>query len=108
MKKSNIGILTLIGIALYFIFKNKNIAKKTYQSKIGARLRKQPNVNSEILKTYQKVKNLKFVKTQSTNDGIWYLVQELFPVGTISPSGEDVGGNVEWTGWLREDVITII
>jgi hypothetical protein len=64
--------------------------------------------NNRILKTYQKETELKFVRTQSASDGIWYLMQELFPVGTISPSGENVGGNVQWTGWLREDVMTII
>jgi len=112
MKKNNIGIIAFIGAALYFIFRNKfttaSILKKQYKTRIGSNLRESPFINSRILKTYQSITDLKFVKSQIASDGLWYLVQELFPVGTISPSGENVAGNVMWTGWLRNDAITII
>jgi hypothetical protein len=113
MKKNKFGIIALIGVALYFIFKNKASATTTtgtkkYKTKVGANMRTGAGTNNRILKTFQTETELKFVKTQVAIDGIWYLMQELFPVGTISPSGENVGGNVQWTGWLREDVMTII
>lgn len=107
--KNKIGIIAVIGIALYYFLKKKsNAAAKLYVAKTGARLRKMPSTTSTILKTFSKETDLKFIKIQKENDGNWYLVQELFPVGTISPSGENVGGNVMWTGWIREDVIKII
>jgi hypothetical protein len=114
MKKTNIGIIALIGAALYFIFRNKftsasaSSLDKKYKTKVGSNLRTGPYITSRILKTYQSITDLKFVKSQTASDGVWYLVQELFPAGTISPSGENVGGNVMWTGWLRNDAITII
>lgn len=107
--KNKIGIIALIGIALYYFLRNKNnVIAKRYLSKVGARLRKLPSTTSEILKTFSKETELKLIMIKKENDGNWYLVQELFPVGTISPSGENVGGNVMWTGWIREDVIKII
>jgi len=113
MKKNKFGIIALIGVALYFIFKNKagattTTGTKKYKAKVGANMRTGAGTNNRILKTFQTETELKFVKTQVANDGTWYLMQELFPVGEISPSGENVGGNVRWTGWLREDVMTII
>lgn len=111
MKKNKFGIIALIGVALYFIFKKKTDATTTtkkYKAKVGANMRTGAGTNNRILKTFQTETELKFVKTQVGSDGTWYLMQELFPVGTISPSGENVGGNVQWTGWLREDVLTII
>lgn len=107
--KNKIGIIAVIGIALYYFLKKKsNVTAKKYVAKVGSRLRKLPSTTSEILKTFSKETDLKFIKIQKENDGNWYLVQELFPVGTISPSGENVSGNVMWTGWIREDVIKII
>jgi hypothetical protein len=112
MKKTNIGIIALIGAALYFIFRNKftsaSSIDKKYKTRNGSNLRTGASTTSRILKTYRSITDLKFVKSQTEFDGVWYLVQELFPAGTISPSGENIGGNVMWTGWLRNDAITII
>lgn len=103
--KSKIGIIALIGIGLYFLLKSK---KKKYITKIGARLRKQPNTTSEILKTYTQPTELKFVKTQQQSDGLWFLLQELWEQGSTGSNGSDISGDVKWTGWIRQDVINII
>ena len=107
--KNKFGIIALIGIGLYFLLKGKNSpVSKLYFAKIGARLRKQPNTNSEVLKTYNQPVSLKFIKTQQQTDALWYLVQELWEQGSKGSDGSDISGNVKWTGWLRQDVINII
>jgi hypothetical protein len=65
------------------------------KTKLGARLRKDSNTQSEILKTYQKIQELKYIKSKVEKDGTWYQVQE-----------KDTNGDIIWTGWVRSDVVT--
>ena len=61
----------------------------------GSRLRKEPNTNSTIIKTYDKGVSLLAVEDSSQSDGIWYKVQEM--------SG--IGNDVKREGWMRSDVV---
>jgi uncharacterized protein YgiM (DUF1202 family) len=45
-------------------------------TKAGTRLRKEPNTNSTILKTYQIGQTLTPISASTQSDGIWYLVGE--------------------------------
>lgn len=66
------------------------------KTKSGARLRKEPNTNSEIIKTYEIGVDLVVVGESSKSDGVWYNVQE-----KSSISSEDV----KRQGWMRSDVV---
>ena len=96
----------LIGVIAYFFFSRKK--QISIRSKVGSRLRKFASINSEILKTFSKEIELKLIMIKKENDGNWYLIQELFPAGSKGSSGEDIGGNVMWTGFIREDALNFI
>ena len=97
-------------VGLYFIYKqfapddkkeNKEktivpIVPTSIKTKLGTRLRKDSNTQSEILKTYQKIQDLKYLKSKPEVDGTWFQVQE------VNDKGEII-----WTGWVRSDVVTI-
>lgn len=55
-------------------------------TKAGTRLRKEPNTNSAILKTYQIGQTLMPISASTQSDGVWYLVAE--------------------GGYVRSDVVT--
>jgi uncharacterized protein YgiM (DUF1202 family) len=93
----------LAAIVLYMLFKKKSVMvnpnhpispitpiEPTIPSKVftkaGTRLRKEPNTNSTILKTYQIGNVLTPISANTQSDGIWYLVAE--------------------GGYVRSDVVT--
>lgn len=93
----------VVGIVLYMLFKKKpssaipvspnvpetpaeaSVPSKVY-TKSGTRLRKEPNTNSTILKTYEIGQPLTPISASTQSDGIWYLVGE--------------------GGYVRSDVVT--
>jgi hypothetical protein len=107
---AGLGVVAVIGlgIGIYQLLKapddTKEIKKKedkpqnptSIKSKIGTRLRKESNTNSEILKTFQSIKDLRFVQSKQESDGLWYQVQE-----------KNSDGDIIWTGWVRSDVVTV-
>ncbi len=95
------GSAFVVSIILYMLFKKKNnplpkVEKKEsieptgllleVFTKSGTRLRKEPNTNSTILKTYQLGEILHPISTSEQADGVWYLVTE--------------------GGYVRSDVVT--
>jgi hypothetical protein len=64
----------------------------------GSRLRKEPNTNSSIIKTYDKGVLLAIAEQSSESDGIWYKVQEKSGVNAT---------DVKREGWMRSDVVDI-
>jgi len=66
------------------------------KTKSGARLRKEPNTNSEIIKTYEIDVPLVVVSESSQSDGVWYNVQEKSSISSA---------DVKRQGWMRSDVV---
>lgn len=66
------------------------------KTKSGARLRKEPNTNSEIIKTYEIGVDLVVVGESSKSDGVWYNVQEKSSISSA---------DVKRQGWMRSDVV---
>jgi hypothetical protein len=64
----------------------------------GSRLRKEPNTNSTIIKTYDKGVTLAIVDESEKSDGLWYKVQEKSGVNAT---------DVKREGWMRSDVVDI-
>jgi hypothetical protein len=64
----------------------------------GSRLRKEPNTNSSIIKTYDKGVLLAIAEQSSESDGIWYKVKEKSGVNAT---------DVKREGWMRSDVVDI-
>jgi hypothetical protein len=59
------------------------------EAKSGTRLRKDPNTNSAIIKTYKGGEQLFVKESKKMSDGEWYLLKDR-------------------TGWVRSDVVDII
>jgi uncharacterized membrane-anchored protein YhcB (DUF1043 family) len=112
---AGIGIVAIIGVgvAIYKLLKAPDDTKEqteeqkkkeeqkpqqpvSIKTKIGTRLRKDSNTKSDIIKTYQKIQELKSVQSKVETDGTWYQVQEL-----------NSSGEVVWTGWVRSDVVIV-
>lgn len=107
---TGLGVVAIIGfgVGIYQLLKapddKKEIKKKedkpknptSIKSKLGTRLRKESNTNSEILKTFKSITDLKFVQSKQENDGLWYQVQE-----------KNKDGDIIWTGWVRSDVVSV-
>ena len=114
---AGIGIVAIIGvgIAIYKLLKAPDDTKEkteeqkkkeeekpkpqqplSIKTKIGTRLRKDSNTKSDIIKTYQKIQDLKSVQSKTESDGLWYQVQEL-----------NSNGEVIFTGWVRSDVVIV-
>ena len=68
-------------------------------TKNGSRLRKEPNVKSEIIKTYDSGVTLEVVGQSSQSDGIWYNVQEKSAINAA---------DIKRQGWMRSDVVILI
>lgn len=68
-------------------------------TKNGSRLRKEPNVKSDIIKTYDSGVTLEVVGQSSQSDGIWYNVQEKSAINAA---------DIKRQGWMRSDVVILI
>jgi hypothetical protein len=73
------------------------ISTTTVITKSGARLRKEPNTNSSIIKTYDSGVSLVVVGESSQSDGTWYNVQEKSAISSA---------DVKRQGWMRSDVVS--
>jgi hypothetical protein len=73
-----------------------NYSSTMVKTKNGARLRKEPNTNSEIIKTYDVGVTLVVVGESTQSDGVWYNVQEKSSISSA---------DVKRQGWMRSDVV---
>jgi hypothetical protein len=73
-----------------------NYSSTMVKTKSGARLRKEPNTNSEIIKTYEIDIPLVVVGESNQSDGVWYNVQEKSSISSA---------DVKRQGWMRSDVV---
>jgi hypothetical protein len=75
---------------------NDGNSSSMVKTKNGARLRKEPNTNSEIIKTYEIDVPLVVVGESNQSDGVWYNVQEKSSISSA---------DVKRQGWMRSDVV---